>query len=179
MKSLFTVHEGEFLVGDYINRNLGKDYDVWLPTRDRGVDFLVTRKGGKGKPVALQVKFSRSFNDEEGEFSSNVLATSWFKLDPKKVRQSPAHLWVFLFITRKNEKHFVLIPTRELQKRIPRNCGPTWHLYLWACANGSCYQVRYLNSRAKMDAVTHGVKDKALDFSEWVDNWGLLRALTK
>ena len=34
MKPLFTIHEGEFLVGDYINRKLAKRFDVWVPTKD-------------------------------------------------------------------------------------------------------------------------------------------------
>jgi hypothetical protein len=84
-----------------------------------------------------------------------------------------------LFVTRKMEKHFVLIPTHDLRKRIPRSCGSIWHLYLWACADGKCYQVRHLNSREKMHAVTRGVQDRTLDFSKWVDKWGLLKQLSR
>jgi 3D (Asp-Asp-Asp) domain-containing protein len=40
MKPLFTIHEGEFLVGDHINRKLGNKFDVWVPTKDSGVEFL-------------------------------------------------------------------------------------------------------------------------------------------
>jgi hypothetical protein len=65
MKPLFTIHEGEFLVGDYINRKLGRKFDVWVPSKDSGVDLLVTRKRHEGKPVRLQVKFSRSFDIRE------------------------------------------------------------------------------------------------------------------
>jgi hypothetical protein len=48
----------EFLVGDHINRQLGHKYNVWVPTKDSGVDLLVTRKGGKGRAAGLRVKFS-------------------------------------------------------------------------------------------------------------------------
>ncbi len=51
MKPLFTVHEGEFLVGDYINRKFRRKYDVWVPTKDIGIDLLVTRKQRRGKAV--------------------------------------------------------------------------------------------------------------------------------
>src|ERR1700674_2138939 len=121
MKPIFTIHEGEFLVGDYINRKLGYKYNVWVPTKDIGVDLLVTRKGHKGKPVGLQVKFSRSF-DVHKELTRDVLATSWYTLDPKKVRQSQADLWVFVFMTLRHEKYFVLLPAAELRNRIPRRC---------------------------------------------------------
>ena len=47
MKPLFSIHEGEFLVGDYITRNMSKKYEVWVPAKDMGVDLLVTTKKGK------------------------------------------------------------------------------------------------------------------------------------
>ncbi len=121
MKPILTIHEGEFLVGDYINRQLGHKYDVWVRTKDSGVDLLVTRKRGKGRAVKLQVKFSRSFDIPE-ELTRHVFATSWYTLDPKKIRQSEADLWVFVFMTLRHERYFVLIPTSELRKRIPRSC---------------------------------------------------------
>ena len=40
MRAFFTVHPGEFLVGDYITRNL--PYDVWVPAKDAGIDLLLT-----------------------------------------------------------------------------------------------------------------------------------------
>ena len=60
MKPMFTIHEGEFLVGDYINRNLKDKYEVWVPTKDEGTDLLVTHRkknrtsgaAGKGSGVA-------------------------------------------------------------------------------------------------------------------------------
>ena len=41
MKPLFTIHAGEFLVASYIEQKF-KDYLVWLPSRDSGVDLLLT-----------------------------------------------------------------------------------------------------------------------------------------
>jgi hypothetical protein len=38
---MFTLHAGEFLVGQYIEGNF-KDKSVWMPTKDVGVDLLVT-----------------------------------------------------------------------------------------------------------------------------------------
>jgi len=178
MKPIFTIHEGEFLVGDHINRKFGRKYNVWVPTKDSGVDLLVTRKTGGGKPVGLQVKFSRSF-DTSDELTRHVLATSWYTLDPKKVRQSQADLWVFVFMTLRHERYFVLLPTSELRKRIPRSCGAKWNLYLWAYADGSCYQVRDLNLEGRLNAVHRGVQDRYRDFSNWFENWQLLEKLSR
>ena len=178
MKPIFTIHEGEFLVGDHINRELGHKYDVWVPTKDSGVDLLVTRKQRKGKPVRLQVKFSRSFDIPE-ELTRHVLATSWFTPKPEKIKQSEADLWVFVFMTLRHDKYFVLIPTSELRKRIPRNPKATWNLYLWAYADGACYQVRNLSLEGRIYAVRRAVKDQYRDFSKWFENWKLLEQYSK
>lgn len=44
MKPLFTIHEGEFLVGEYISRKLKDLHEVWVPVKDKGVDLLITHK---------------------------------------------------------------------------------------------------------------------------------------
>jgi hypothetical protein len=178
MKPLFTIHEGEFLVGDHINRKFGRKFAVWVPTKDSGIDLLVTRERLRGKAVGLQVKFSRSF-DIHQELARHVIATSWYTLDPKKIRKSQADLWVFVILTLRHEQHFVVIPTRELRKRIPTGRGKVWNLYLWVYADGSCYQVRDLNNEERLDTVHRGVRDRKRDFSEWLDNWKLLDKFSK
>lgn len=178
MKPLFTIHEGEFLVGDHINRRLGRKYDVWVPTKDSGVDLLVTRKDRRGRALGLQVKFSRSFPIRE-EFSRHVLATSWYTLDPKKVMQSEADLWVFAILTLRHEEHFVVIPTSELRKRAPRTVRGKWNLYLWVFDDGTCYQVRDFGHEARLDAMRYGVDDPGRDYSEWLENWQLLDKMTR
>ena len=177
MKPLFTIHEGEFLVGDHINRRLGHKFDVWVPTKDSGVDLLVTRKGRRGGSVGLQVKFSRGFSIHE-EMARHLIATSWYTLDPKKIRMSQADLWVFVILTLRHEEHFVVIPTRELRKRIPRGSGTMWNLYLWVFDDGSCYQVRDLGKEEKLGVYHRGVRDRRCDFCQWLENWKQLDRLT-
>jgi hypothetical protein len=178
MKPIFTVHEGEFLVGDHINRRLGRKYDVWVPTKDSGVDLLVTRKGRRGKAAGLQVKFSRGFSINE-EMARHLIATSWFTLEPRKIRRSQADLWVFVILTLKHAEHFVVIPTQELRKRIPHRGRTKWNLYLWVYDDGSCYQVRDLGKEERLDTVHRGVRDSHRDFSEWLEHWELLDRYTE
>jgi hypothetical protein len=178
MKPLFTIHEGEFLVGDHINRRLGHKYDVWVPTKDSGVDLLVTRKRRLGKAVGLQVKFSRSYSIRE-EMARHLIATSWFTLEPAKIRKSQADLWVFVILTLKHEEHFMVIPTPELRKRIPRGHGTMWNLYLGVFDDGSCYQLRGLGREEMMDIPHRGVRNPHRDFSGWLEHWQLLDRLTR
>ena len=51
MRPLFTIHAGEFLVADYIERNYTKNnhFRVWVPSKDDGIDLLITNSDcGKG-----------------------------------------------------------------------------------------------------------------------------------
>lgn len=179
MKPLFTVHEGEFLVGDHINRKLGHKYDVWVPTKDSGVDLLVTRKRPQGKAVGLQVKFSRGDYDPPVELTQRIVATSFFTLNPVKIRQSRAELWVFVILTLRHKKHYVLVPTQELRERIPNGCEKSWILYLWIFNDRSCYQVRGLGREKSLEIIHSGVQEPRRDYSAWLENWNLLDTLTK
>ena len=108
-----------------------------------------------------------------------MIATSWFTLDPVKVRNSQADLCVFVILTLKHAEHFVVIPTRELLKRVPRGSGSTWNLYLWVFDDGSCYQVRGLGREETVDILHRGVRDPHRDFSEWLEYWSQLDKLTR
>lgn len=173
MKPIFTIHEGEFLVGDHIGRKLGKRFDVWVPTKDDGLDLLVTPKKGGGRPVSLQVKFSRSYRIPE-ELNGKVKATSWFVLDPAKIRKSRADLWVFVIITLRRDPYFVVIPTGDLLARLPARCGKRWHLGLWVYPGEKCYNTRDVGNADRIAALKRGIGDPKRDFSEWLDNWELL-----
>lgn len=41
MKPLFTIHAGEFLVGEFIQQNFSRT-SLWIPAEDSGVDLLVS-----------------------------------------------------------------------------------------------------------------------------------------
>lgn len=123
------------------------------------------------------MQFSRPFSIRE-ELARHLIATSWFTLEPKKIRQSRADLWVFVIMTLNHDQHFVVIPKRELQKRLPRNAGKKWHVYLWVYDNGTCYQVRDLRKEEKFDTMHRGVRDRRHDFSQWLENWALLDRYT-
>lgn len=173
MKPLFTVHEGEFLVGDHINRKLGKKYEVWVPTKDEGVDLLVTRRKGKQRPVRVQVKFSRDFGSKIIP-AEELLARGWFTLKPEKIRKSKADLWIFAILTLRHQAHYVLVPTKELKRRIPSKVGKKWHLYPTVLRKGRCYDFRGMKKPEERMAVLGGIKKKKRDYSEFLENWKLL-----
>jgi hypothetical protein len=174
MRSLFSIHAGEFLVGDHITRKR-RAYEVWVPAKDSGVDLLVTRKDRRGRPTALQAKFSRSFKVDA---LLREEARGWFTLKPAKVRTSTADLWVFVVVTWKHKEHYVVIPTLELQKLLPHSRVRIWHLYLTIMmSNGRryrCYQTRGLVKAEKRARLEKPPTDKKRDLSRWLERWDLL-----
>lgn len=63
MRPIFTVHAGEFLVAEHIEKQF-KSLNVWVPTKDTGVDLLLTNPE-KRKAISIQVKMSQDYRPSE------------------------------------------------------------------------------------------------------------------
>lgn len=134
MRPLFTVHAGEFIVGEFIERTF-PTLNVWIPSKDTGVDLLVTDNKMKSSPVSLQVKLSRDYKAPEAsdEFDHNLIAFGWLTLSHEKIEKSPADYWVFVLVSheRKMKPQFIIIPPAELLKRLETIHGKSkkYHFY--------------------------------------------------
>lgn len=86
MKPIFTIHAGEYLVGSYIEENY-KDYNVWIPSKDIGIDLLVTNSDNT-RTVSIQVKFSKDFLITHGrkEYQKYLLSCGWWTLNRDKIK---------------------------------------------------------------------------------------------
>src|SRR5438132_14092722 len=115
MKPLFTIHAGEFLVASYIEQRF-KDYLVWLPSRDLGVDLLLTDKSCK-KAVSIQVKFSRDFlaTHMSDALRPGLKACGWLTLKQQKIAQSTAKFWILvLYPFHQKEVDFLIAPSSNI-----------------------------------------------------------------
>lgn len=89
MRPLFTIHAGEFVVGDYIERKFRR-VNLWVPSRDTGTDLLVT-DSKNDKAVSLQVKFSRNFLAAQTSILQKGLrACGWWSMNCDKIAKSKA-----------------------------------------------------------------------------------------
>ena len=50
MRPMFTIHAGEFLVGQHIELFF-KDKNVWVPTKGSGIDLLVANSLNKKSDI--------------------------------------------------------------------------------------------------------------------------------
>ncbi len=63
MKSMFTIHAGEYLVGLHVQKSL--KLNAWIPAKDTGIDLLVTDDANL-HAVSLQVKYGKDFPTAPG-----------------------------------------------------------------------------------------------------------------
>ena len=100
MRPFFSLNAGEYLATAHIERHF-KWADVWLPSRDTGVDLLVSGRRN-GRTVGLQVKYSKDFlvTSRPGRFGpehqKKLRASGWWTVDRDKLRDSRADYWIFV-----------------------------------------------------------------------------------
>ena len=186
MKSLFTIHAGEYLTGAYIEEKLSNQehsYNVWVPGRDTGVDLLVTNSDNT-KMCSLQVKYTKDYyltlGNSDAKFRSNLTTCGWWTLDSNKIAASKADFWVLMLLPFDNkDPQFIIITPQELLKRLTEIHGNSskQNTYLWITndQNGfRCIETRGLNKAEKEAVFTDRESPEKLtrDFTEFLNNWG-------
>jgi len=175
MKPLFTVHAGEYLVGAYIERIFPR-WNVWLPSKDTGVDLLVTNTTNR-KAVSLQVKFSKDFNPTHGTLllQSRLLASGWWTHDARKIQKSNADFWLFVlpsFVEK--ETSFIILPPAELLRRFRAIHGASKKRidsYLRVTKTNRCWEARGLPNADHELVALDRFTDENRDFTVFLNAW--------
>jgi hypothetical protein len=173
VKTLFTVHAGEFVVGDLIQKKF-KGVNLWIPSKDDGIDFLVTDANNK-QPVTLQVKYSRDYLEtNDSEFKRQLKSTGWWTLNRKKIAESKADYWVFVLkgFEMKNAD-FIIIKPAALLQRLEKihGAGKTIQSYLWVTRKHRCWESRDLKRHERLEIAEDQYSNPDRDFSEYLNNW--------
>ncbi|MCK1453158.1 hypothetical protein IVB36_20200 [Bradyrhizobium sp. 35] len=181
MRPMFTVHAGEFLVGQHIETSF-KDKRVWLPSKDTGVDLLVTN-ARHSRSVTLQVKFSRDFlpiMKLAASTRQHLRACTWFSFDRNKIARSPADFWVLVLLGFENKsRDYLVVRPKELLKRLDKLHGKTarHQVYVWITDDRRAWLTRGL-SMAETKAIGEGMfghRDR--DVSRFLNNWSPIHRL--
>jgi len=182
MKPIFTIHAGEYLVGSYIEENY-KNLNVWLPSKDTGIDLLITDKKNNST-VSLQVKFSKDFlvthgtREEQGKLES----VGWWTLDRDKIDNSPADYWIMVMHTFNDKnRHFVIIDPKELSRRMKalHPNSKKVQTYLCITSSGKCWETRGLNKKDRVLVANNLFNDKDRDFTKYLNNWKPMEEMFK
>jgi hypothetical protein len=182
MRPLFTIHAGEFLVGNEIERKF-PHVNVWLPAKDTGIDLLVSNSANS-KTVSLQVKFSRDYlvtHIKEMALQQTLRAFGWWTPTRKQIQQSNAQYWVFVLLGFQNRStDFVIMKPDDLLKRldvIHEKAIETFQIYLWVTRDGECYETRGLRREHQLLIATGEFKNDARDFSTHLNDWSPVEKL--
>ena len=178
MRPLFTVHAGEFLVGEFIEKSF-PGLNVWVPSKDTGIDLLVTNTAASTM-VSLQVKLSRDYKPPEAssDFDHILMAAGWLTLAHDKIAKSTADYWVFVLVSheRKMRPQFIVIPPSELLRRLIAVHGKakTYHFYPWVTKTLMTLDGRGLLKSEKKQLADGSLVLGERDISQFLGNWSAL-----
>jgi hypothetical protein len=184
MKSIFTIHVGEYLVGSHIEQELrfpnGHKVNVWIPSKDTGIDLLVTDRNNINT-TSLQVKFSKDFLTTNGrfEYQNKLISCGWWTLNRDKIRNSRADYWIFAlpaFNATTNMQYIILTPQQLLERLdLIHPNAKSLQTYIWVSSDGKCWETRGLRKQEtdKIVLQDHSIADER-DFTEFLNNWDVL-----
>jgi hypothetical protein len=182
VKPIFLVHAGEYLVATYIEEHF-KDLNVWVPSKDTGVDLLVTNKTNS-RSVSIQVKFSKDFLGSKGKSTSmavreGVKAGGWWKFQRDKLIHSAADLWILvLYRFSQRDYDFVIITPQELWQRYD-TLGRTQDYiqsYVWVTTKERCWESRDLNKQQQDEVAADEHTNSVRDLTAYLNNWEAVEA---
>jgi hypothetical protein len=181
VKTLFTIHAGEFLVGSFIERKF-RSLNIWVPSKDTGVDLLVTNPENQ-RAVSLQVKFSRDFLDtfKEESFQASLRACGWWKLSPKKAKESKADYWVFVLLGFAHRStDFVIIKPSELLRRLANihSDAQTIQSYFWVTKDKRCWETRGLKQSEQTEIAEGRYVNADRDFTQYLNHWEPIQGIS-
>ena len=183
LQPLFTVHGGEYLTASYIEENY-KHVNVWIPSRDRGVDLLVSDRSNR-RTVSLQVKFSKDYLVTHGgpEFQKKLRSCGYWTINSNKLRKSAADYWVFVlpgFELRSTD--YIIVPSKELWQPLRSIHGSRQEQirsYLWVTEANRCWEVRRLKVSDRRMIANGMYRNPDYDFTRWLNKWDPLAQLNK
>lgn len=154
-KNFWSLNMDEAVVTGILREKNRKNFEVFMPLNAQmsGIDLVCMNLRNK-KAVTIQVKGSKAYEPEKerrrvqrkvqrisGDTSDG--SSGWFFLKGREVMKSIADYFIFMVsvITKDYEigrrtidPHVIVIPTKELQKRVKRYKklhGDRYSFYLW------------------------------------------------
>jgi hypothetical protein len=180
MKPIFTVHAGEYLVGQYIEDEF-KKWNVWIPSKDTGIDILVTNENNK-KSVSLQVKLSKDYRIPiaKSAYEKQTIAAGWLTLNHEKIKNSNADFWIIILVSheRKLSPEFIIIPPKNLLALLEKihQKREKYQVYPQILIGGRALDARGLDKVARENIAIGSHKLGDRDMSKYLNNWDIVKA---
>jgi len=174
MKPIFTVHAGEYLFGEHIENAYKGKILAWLPSKDTGIDFLLTNPKKKTQ-VSIQVKFSKDFRTiMSDELKTGNQACGWWTLNQEKIKNSPADYWVFVFNSfTESKNHFMMIKPKDLLKLLVDLHGDAKMIqtYFWVTGKNECWETRGLSKEDQLKVANGTFRNSKRNVTNKLNDW--------
>lgn len=184
MKPIFTIHAGEYLVGEEIEKKFPQ-LRAWVPSKDTGIDLLVTTADCR-KTISLQVKFSKDFLGKgvRDTISQGIKSGGWWTFKRDKIASSPADYWVLVLYQFQHRAYdFVIVkPAKLLAIYDELNPGKaSIQSYVWVTANdpSMCWETRGLNKDDQDKIATATYRSQTRNLTRYLNEWAPLDKLAK
>jgi len=180
MKPIFTVHAGEYLVGQYIEEEF-KKWNVWIPSKDTGIDILVTNENNK-KSVSLQVKLSKDYRIPiaKSAYEEQTIAAGWLTLTHVKIKSSNADFWIIVLVSheRKFRPDFIIISPKNLLSFLEKihQKRKKYQVYPHILFGDRALDARGLDKVAREGIANGSHKIGDRDMSNYLNNWDVVKA---
>lgn len=181
MRPIFTIHAGEFAVGEFIAQNFS-GLNIWIPTKDTGIDLLVTDKINS-KTISLQVKSSKNYKSDQvvTDFDGHLAVGGWFTLSHEKIVKSTADYWVFVLMSHegKTKTQFIIISPDELLTCLINIHGKAkdYRPYLWVTKSKVALDGRGLRKSHKEELAAGSLELGSRDLSRFLNDWSAIKRL--
>jgi hypothetical protein len=186
MKPLYSIHEGEYLVGLCINKAI-KNCDLWIPAKDRGIDILVTNKKDYKKSVSLQIKFSKDHLPENPAiFKKFFRSCGFWNFGQTAIRDSMKRIsvdfWVIALHSFSEKKiDCIVIEPNILKNKFSKfkkegknkKGDKIAKTYFWVTKNNKCFETRDIESQQKKELLEgkfNSIKTERV-FTKYLNNW--------
>lgn len=179
MKPIFTIHAGEYLVATEIEKKY-KNINVWVPSKDTGIDLLLTDKSNK-KTISLQVKYSKDFNitHTTENLRQKIKGTGWWTLNKEKIKNSRADYWVFILYSLERKTHsYIIIKPQKLLKfleNLPKSNDKRnknrLDCYITVTTDGKAFETRGLKRKEIEELLEGRSNNKERDLTKFLNNW--------
>ena len=182
MKPIFIVHAREYLVATEIEKRF-KNLRVWVPSKDTGIDLLVTNSECR-KTISIQVKFSKDFfgNIKKTEATENLKSRGWWTFDKEKINKSPANFWILVLYKFQNREYdFVIIKPKALLSMYDSITPDSKKIqsYVWVTDSvpSKCWETRGLQTKDQIKISQGMFKSKDRELTKYLNNWQAFESL--
>lgn len=180
MKTIFTIHAGEFLVGETLEK-LSIDNNklkIWIPSKDTGIDLLVSNFE-MSQFTSIHVKYSRDFNETNnyGAIKEGCKSSGWWTLKLKDIQNTKADFWIFvLYQIHNKDFDFIIIPKENLITLYNilnegKDINKPFHSYITINVENKVFETRDLKKQEKLQIASNIYQNTNRDLTSFLNNW--------